>query len=254
MNCKEALRLLHAYIDAELDMANNLGVEQHLQECAVCVREYEGYQALRTTIKEGSLYFQSPALLEKRIQSSMRKADPTTRIARLTSWRWLSLAAVLLILLGALGWWGFTQFRSNTSQENSLAQAVLDSHVRSLMNNHLVDLASSDPQTVKLWFDNKLTFSPPVIDLTPQGFSLIGGRLDILDNQRVAAMVYKHDNHVINLFAWPSKPSADLHTFTLQGYYLTHWTKYGTACWAVSDLDENELQQFARLIDQHVEV
>jgi anti-sigma factor RsiW len=92
-----------------------------------------------------------------------------------------------------------------------------------------------------------------VINLTLQGFSLVGGRLDFLNNRAVAAIVYKSGEHVINLFAWPASQSTDLHTFSLQGYYLTHWTRYGMDCWAVADLDEDQLQQFAHLINQHLE-
>lgn len=253
MNCTEIQRLLHAYIDDELDMAHSLAVEQHLQKCATCAREYERYQTLRTAIKGGSLYFQTPASLQKRVQLALPRDEHTTRSVRLPAWSWLSAAALLLLLLGGLAFWGFTQLHSNASQDNQMAQAVVDSHERSLVDNHLVDILSSDPNTLKTWFEGKLGFSPPVINLTLQGYSLIGGRLDFLDTQAVAAIVYKQGQHVINLFAWPATQNIHLHVFSLQGYYVTSWTKYGMNCWAIADLGEDQLQQFARLIDQHFE-
>jgi anti-sigma factor RsiW len=252
MNCTEGQHLLHAYIDAELDMANTLEVEEHLQKCPACLQTYNSYRALQTAIKTGSLYFQAPEELRKRIQSSVPKAQKISFISRTMSWRGLSAAAALLFILFFLIW-GITRLwpSSPTSVAgNSLPQQILSSHVRSLMADHLVDVPSSDQHTVKPWFDGKLDFSPPVVDLTAQGFPLLGGRLDYLDNQPVAAVVYKRRQHIINLFIWPTAQNErnQAGTTTLQGYHLIHWTKSAMTCWAVSDLDLNELQQFVRLV------
>jgi len=252
MNCTEARRLLHAYLDAELDVADTLEVEKHLQECAACSQIYNNYQTLQTAIKTGSLYFQAPEQLRKRIRSSVLKANKAAFIPRVMSWRGLSAAAVLICAMFLL-FWGITRFWPTSPSSvagNSLAQQVLTSHVRSLMANHLVDVPSSNKHTVKPWFDGKLDFSPPVVDLTAQGFPLVGGRLDYLDNQPVAAIVYKRRLHYINLFIWPSTQNmgSETDTTTLQGYHLIHWTKSGMTYWAVSDVDLNELQQFVHLV------
>jgi anti-sigma factor (TIGR02949 family) len=249
MNCTEAQRLLHAYLDAELDMADTLEVEQHLQTCTACGETYNNYQELRTAIKTSSLYFQAPEMLQKRIRSSVLKANKAAFISHVTSWRGLSVAAVLILAI-LLSLWGVTRFWPTSSEGNNVQQEVLASHIRSLQANHLVDVPSSDQHTVKPWFDGKLDFSPSVVDLAPQGFPLLGGRLDYLDNKPVAAVVYKHKKHIINLFIWPSTQNmgSETHMTTLQGYHLIHWTKSGMTYWAVSDLNLNELQQFVRLM------
>jgi mycothiol system anti-sigma-R factor len=249
MDCTETQRLLHAYLDAELDMADTLEIEQHLQKCTACLESYNNYQALRTAIKTSSLYYQAPEKLQKSIRSSVLKGNKVPFISLVTSWRVLSVAAVLIFAI-LLSLWGFTHFLPTSGAGNALQQEVLDSHVRSLMANHLVDVPSSDQHTVKPWFNGKLDFSPPVVDLAPQGFPLQGGRLDYLDNQPVAAVVYKRREHVINLFIWPSAQNlgGERDTTTLQGYHLIHWTKSGMTYWAVSDLNLNELQQFVQLV------
>ncbi len=247
MNCTEIRLLLHAYVDDELDVVNTLEVEQHLQQCTNCIQDYKNYQAIRAAMRTGPLYFQAPEKLQKRIQSSIQKAN-TPHIPQALSWRWISVAAVLILTVGVL--WGLLSFWSPFSDENALAQNVLASHVRSLMADHLVDVHSSDQHTVKPWFDGKLDYSPSVVDLASRGFPLMGGRLDYLDNRPVAALVYKHKKHMINLFIWPSTQGAGTgtKTSTLQGYHMMHWTKAGMTYWAVSDLNMSEFQEFVQMV------
>ncbi len=250
MGCNETQHLLDGYVDGELDLTRTLEIEQHLQTCAECSHAYNNQLALRTAIGAGSLYFTPPINLQKRIQVSLRKESKSKAVPGGRAWRWISiataLAAVLLITLGLV------HVMSVPSADDRLTQDVLSSHVRSLMANHLVDVLSSDQHTVKPWFDGKLDFSPPVVDLAKQGFPLVGGRLDYLDNRPVAALVYQRRKHVINLFLWPSTQNADggTNVVTRQGYHLFSWTKAGMTYWAVSDLDTSELQHFVQLVQQ----
>ena len=203
--CKETKDFLNAYVDGELDSAGSLAVETHIRACASCLTEVENLHALASAIENGSLRFKAPARLKRNVQAAIHAANPEAR-SSVFYWRWASvLASVVLIIAGT---WAVTTQWARSSEETLLVNDIVSSHVRSMMANHVTDISSSDSHTVKPWFSGKLDYSPPTKDLTEQGFRLIGGRLDYLDNRPVAALVYQRSQHVINLFVWPSNSPA----------------------------------------------
>ena len=249
MTCEDARPLVHAYVDGELDLLRSLEVEGHLEGCAGCGRELAQLRALRTAFADGGLYHQAPARLERRIRAAVRDARRTERghgfaVARF-GWGGAAAAAVVLVAILVRG---VLPFDSATGDPT--AREVVDDHLRSLTANHLTDVLSSNQHTVKPWFDGKLSFTPPVEDLVAQGFPLVGGRLDYIDNQPVAAVVYRRREHVINLFVAPTAPGPDLRSesTTRGGYNIVHWTKSSMAYWAVSSVSGVELGKFAQLV------
>jgi anti-sigma factor RsiW len=249
LNCRETQTLIHGYVDGELDLMKNLEIEQHLQECPACAQAHTSLRAVLAAIKNSSLYFQTPPGLAKRVQSSVRRASRADRTPRVRPRRLFAVAASLALIIAA--GWGLVRVLTAHSDDVFLTQELVANHVRShMLPSHLFDVASTDPHTVKPWFEGKLDFSPPVKDLAGQGFPLVGGRLDYLHNRPVAALVYQRRKHSINLFIWPSSTGSETATLrvTRQGYHMFQWTHSGMTFWAVSDLNERELQEFVRLI------
>jgi anti-sigma factor RsiW len=134
-----------------------------------------------------------------------------------------------------------------------LAHEILDSHLRSLFPGHLSDVQSQDPNTVRSWFNGKLDYSPPVANFAERGFSLEGGRLDVLAGRTVAAFVYRHNQHAINLFVWPAPGSQETGSASAarQGYNLLRWNHAGMNWWLASDLSQSEMESFARMLRTH---
>ena len=252
MICQTTQELIHGYLDGELDLARSLEVEQHMKECQVCASAYRNQTALRSAFKNSSLYYSAPEALEKRIRSSLRREAKSEVGRRWFDWRWLPIGALaLILLLGFVIWRAAPGLRP--SGDDLLAHEMVSNHVRSLqLESHRTDVISSDQHTVKPWFDGKLDFAPPVKDFSSQGFPLIGGRLEYLNNRAVAALFYQRQKHYINLYIWPAEQSNATSEVAAkrQGYNLLHWTNSGMNFWAISDLNGVELHEFARLVQE----
>ena len=252
MSCQETQDLIHGYVDGELDLVRSLEIERHIEGCASCSRAYQVQRDLKSALQASPLRFNAPQDLRRRVRESLRKAEGPAPVHGAfhwpSAWRWA--AAVASLALVAVAGWNLGRIARPPSRDELVAQEVIDSHVRSLMANHLADVPSSDQHTVKPWFSGKLDFSPPVQDLAKDGFPLVGGRLDYLENRPVAALVYQRRKHFINLFIWPSTRGSGQVTPARQGYNLLHWMQSGMAFWAVSDLNGSELAEFATLIQK----
>ena len=238
-------KLLHAYVDGELDLVNGQEIERHLRSCEDCRRIEQQIRALREAVTSDAPSYRAPAHLRRNVRAALRREARES--GRGISWPWLTVATVtvcaILFLAAAL-------FQNTRTTQRALADQVIGNHVRSLLATHLVDVASSDQHTVKPWFEGKIDFAPEVRDLSGDGFPLAGGRLDYLDGKTVVALVYHRNQHPINLFIAPAPGKHDTTAdfISRRGYNLFHWTRAEMEYWAVSDLNQTELRQFADLL------
>ena len=253
MNCDDARLLMHGHLDGELDLADDLEVQRHIEQCPKCASEYAALRAMRIRLKDETFRFEAPAALKEKI----RRAIPATTASRSNGYQsrregWAPRAArfVVPMAIGAVLALVIAPRTIAPALNQRLANEVVASHVRSLMVTHLMDVASTDQHTVKPWFNGKLDFSPPVTDFAKDGFPLVGGRLDYIDGRPVAALVYQHGKHVINVFMWPTtgdSTSAE-RIETEHGYNVEQLAVAGMNCWMVSDLNQVELDKFAEMI------
>jgi len=258
-SCADYETLLHALVDGELDAGHARDVETHVAGCSDCAARLKAIRAVRDAVHGASLREPAPAHLRSRIEAMFPAPAPVFAPAvagapqdgRIYRW-WrtflggfsigtaLSAAVAATLVIGV--------FR--TDQNQQVADDVVSAHIRSLQAGHLIDVETSDQHTVKPWFNGKLDVAPPVIDLTAEGFTLLGGRLDYIDGEPVASVIYQRRKHVINLFVAQRLGSARAGVLakTVQGYNVRHWSQQGLDFWAVSDLAGDELDEFVQKI------
>jgi len=262
MNCEAVGRWLDPLLDGELDSKNTVEVQAHLDACPECQRRYEAKRAVSVNLRRLDVGYIAPESLRARISAAVEaeqlaapeRGDVRRLPEQIAPARRHSSSAATPMPRRAARWFLWTGWPVALAanallatvllhQRDQVVDAVVADHVRSLLANHLSDVVSSSHHTVKPWFAGKIDFSPPVPDLSAQGFELVGGRLDYLEHQPVAAVVYRKHGHLINVLV--SQPGSAIgtlpHTSRTQGYALRSWKQGGLDVVAVSDIDASEL-------------
>lgn len=239
---------LGAYVDGELGGAARAWWEEHVRGCRRCRDEIERLRTLSGTLRTSLPTSEPSSALRESVRQLVR--DPgaapvdhtVTAMIRSRPWR---AAVAALLLLGA--GFGLGRIGGIGRSGEGLDAALVGAHVRSLQVDHLVDVASSEHHVVKPWFAGKLDFSPPVPDLAPAGFPLLGARTEYIAGRTVAALVYASGPHRINLFVWPAASAGacgQTPPTTPDGFNLIHGRTTSMELWAVSDLNATELRTF----------
>jgi anti-sigma factor RsiW len=247
MTPETARVLLHAYIDGELDAASTVELESYLNASPPLRQELARLSALQSALQSRATRYACPPHLNARLFSPPATVE-ATRPGVSSWWRNLAIGATASAI--ALLVWSVGSNFVFRGTDRALLEQVVSSHIRSLMADHLTDLASAERHSVKPWLSNRLDFAPPVHDLTPDGFVLVGGRLDYLGGKPTAAVVYRYRQHIINVFIWPASSPSDtsIRFFSHRGYNSITFASGGMNHCVVSDLNPDDLRKLATLL------
>jgi anti-sigma factor RsiW len=235
----QAALLVHAYVDGELDPASAIAIEQRIASEPALAAERARVEALRRALREGLPQEPAPAALREKV----RRAVGLTRQRAQPTWMALAASLALAIFASSTGTW----YAMQPGTGGSVPDAVIAGHLRALMAPQPADVASSDRHTVKPWFSGRIPLAPRVVDLVQDGFPLVGGRVDVVNRTPVPSLVYSRRQHLVSLTAVPNASTGIKTSQTVQGYNMIAWTAEGMTYWAVSDLNLEELEMFARL-------
>jgi anti-sigma factor RsiW len=248
MDCDETRRWLTAHLDGELDLVRDADVVSHLKSCAACAAVVRSEAALRDALREKLPRVAPPPRLEAAIREQLRRETrPSRAIDRPPRWNWrlflqfAGAAAVVCVALAVGAVWGAGRERAAAWRD-----ALVTSHTRALTSGALTEVASSDRHTVKPWLAGHLNFSPPVVDLAAAGYPLVGGRAESLDREKIAALVYQRNKHVVTVLVWPAGDGPSLAGRGERlGYHVRTWRQADLALAAISDIPADELDAFS---------
>lgn len=251
MACDRYRLLVPMLADRALGPVRRFMVNRHLANCPSCAATMEELLAMRTALRTRLPYHRAPPGLAARIGAALpREAASVT--ARRPWFRIPSIGFAGAGLAGAVAGVALTLLVTVPHGDSVIVRSAIDDHVRSMMAEHLTDVATSDRHTVRPWLSARIDVSPPVRDLSAEGFPLVGGRLDYVSGHPAAAVVYRRDKHVINLFAWSAEGQADagFRSERHQGFNVVTWRRAGVAYAAVSDVELDQLRHFAALMNE----
>jgi anti-sigma factor RsiW len=252
MTCEETGILLHALIDDELDAGHAHEIEGHVASCPSCASQLRDYRRVRQALSAPAMRYPASSGLRARIEGALPPARAAAAPSRRSLLKGFAAGGMMSAAIAA----SLVVVVVRQEADQRILGDAVSAHLRALQGDHLIDVASTDQHTVKPWFNGKLDVAPPVVDLTPQGFALIGGRLDYLDGRPVAAIVYKRRAHVINLFVAPAGAQAAGSErgamAALQGFNVWRWAFADLRFVAVSDINAEELQEFGDRLEASV--
>jgi anti-sigma factor RsiW len=249
MTPETARRLLHPYIDGEIDAASAIELESQIEASAALRQEMHRLLALRSVVETHATRFNAPSRLTKSLHAAFPGARTDSIPLGVSSW-WRTLAIGTTAAAVALILWSLGSTFLGRDARGVVIEEIVSAHIRSLMVDHLTDLASAERHSVKPWLSNRLDFAPPVHEFAGEGFVLLGARLDYISEKPAAAIVYRYRQHIVNVFVWPVPVSSDrsIEFSAHRGYNSATFESDGMRYWAVSDLNQKELGQLAKLI------
>ena len=236
-----------AALEGAFGLAGQIRARWHLRRCPTCREQLDADRQLGQQLRAALPPAPLPSYLERRIKRLLDAEapppawtvpPPRPRLLPLAGSGFAGLAAGVVLILVMQG---------GGSVPGAPQHSLIDSHIRSLMGDHLTDVGSTDQHAVKPWLSARLALSPPVAEIP--GYSLVGGRLDYIDGHEAASVVYRRRQHVINLFAWPSAlPGSGPAGFGDRGFNVLTWRRDGLELAAVSDLNMPELREFVQQV------
>ena len=252
MNCNEAVPLIAAHADGEVDRMGSHSIATHLAACAECRVKYDAVLALRARLHDEVPHYVAPPALRARIAAIATGTPGANHDApRMPQrWRWLAAGALGGCVATLMAWMLGVALLQWKGGEDLAADAVA-AHSRATLGHHLIEIASADQHTVKPWLSARLDYSPPVRDLGSEGFPLLGGRLDYLDGRPVAVLVYGYRQHTIDVFVRPGPSRASSSALrSLRGFNVARATGGGMDWLAVSDVNVDVLDRFVQQISE----
>jgi anti-sigma factor RsiW len=256
----DRLLRLNAALDGELDAMGSLAFERELRDDLTLAAEYQRLSNLRDAVRQHAPREAAPQALADRI-AAMTAAAPaassaqgaTVRTAMVVPFRrqpWLDTRAMAMAasfaVLGLAAGSALTSLRTPAGSPD-VAQHLVSDFARAEIAGQPFDVASSDRHTVKPWLANRTTVSGTIVDLAPEGFPLVGGRVTIVDRIPTPTLVYRHNEHVVAVTELPADAKLTRGAGgieTIDGYHVARWLDANLAYVAVSDMDEKALGEF----------
>ena len=218
MNCDETSALLDADVDGEIDALRGYAIRKHLAGCPGCTAQHQALLSLKQQLGTELPYFAASSTLRSRVRAQFAANSAAAGQTAHTPtpkwsgrWRWFgsgALAGAVGSALVALMVWNLGTAPLGDHATDDLATQVVALHTRANLEQHWVDVSSSDRHQVKPWLSSRLDYSIPVQDWASAGFPLLGARITSLAGKQVATLVYRYREHRIDVFVRPQVATA----------------------------------------------
>jgi anti-sigma factor RsiW len=243
LNCQEVQNLLEAFHDNELDGVSSLLVQEHLDVCPDCRRQWRWLCEVEASLQRLNELtpLANPDLRRRVLRLASRQPSPVQAFFR----RHVRLAGVsalgMLFALGVI----------ITLKERAPADVMLfvrDS-VKMSQNAAPVDLRTSNPKEAEQWLKQHLDFAPSVP--IPSGFKLVGVRSCHINREAVGLLLFERDGQWLSCYVCRSSMIAlrgfddatreGIKLGTCEGRHVAAWDAGNVSYLIVTDLTKDAL-------------
>jgi anti-sigma factor RsiW len=230
MTCAEVREHLSARVDGQLPDDVAAAVERHLTECTTCRVHAASIRALKHAIAQLPSREEPPGAVRARVEA-LRFRRRRVRATRVVAW--LMTVAAGIVIAAAF------YMRGGMSPHDVTEELVAD-HLRSVPEVMPAEVASQNPDDVRHFFHERVSF-PPVTPLLP-GARLMGGRLCRINGARSQLLFYQVRGRTLSLFVSPT-PLGTEQCEAARGNYVCGRRIGNLALTLVGDLPADTLRQ-----------
>ncbi len=252
------LQRLSAFLDEALDPSQQLETRAALNADTRLRAELEALRKVRGIVRTRATRYALPERLEARIRCAVAQARadevderrPWRVFLERRPWAQARWAIAMVAAVGMVAG-GLKVAVPRFDADHRLMEAAVSSHIRATAEFRLVDMASTDRDAVTAWLSTRLAFSAASPEPGKVPARLVGGRIDSLEGRSTAALVYRQDEHIVDVFVLPMSTGRDsISTTSLRGYTVSHWSHGGLRYCVVSDLPRGPLVAFVQALKQ----
>ncbi len=211
MTCSLLHRHVDAWIDEELDPAQQLHFEEHISVCSDCEKVLLSTESFRTSFVTHIERVQASDDLRLRIQESLEKqaaeleeaAREPVSLLRFPARYWLAAAACLVVFAG------MQHSRSdNATQQAGIIPIFED--VGRLHSSGLPADVQGNADELLGFFRNRIEFPVRPVEFAHSDARLIAGRLSNIRDRHAAALYYKVNGHRVTVVVFdPQRAVSD---------------------------------------------
>jgi anti-sigma factor RsiW len=241
---------LHAYADGELDAAGRADIERLLVDNSSARTELALWQEQKANLKRAF-----DGVLDEPLPASLTRAVNQRLHRPFGGWQAIAAGLALLLIGGAGGW--FLSHQTLQPGLHDFAERAMAAHaVYAAEVRHPVEVGADQKDHLQTWLSKRVGAQFVVPNLAAQGYTLLGGRLLVMDDRPAAQLMYEdHTKRRVTLYlrTYPDHQEQAVRIEERGNLVACYWRDGSFGFVMAGELDEASMMTLARAVYDELE-
>jgi anti-sigma factor RsiW len=241
---------LHAYADGELDAAGRAEIERLLDDNPSARAELAIWQDQKAALKRAY-----DDVLDEPIPAGLTRAVNSRPLHRLGRWQ-AAAAAVALLLIGGAGGWFLSHQTLQPGMQDFADRALAAHIIYAAEVRHPVEVGADQKDHLQTWLSKRVGAQFVIPNLTPQGYTLLGGRLLVIDDRPAAQLMYEDSSKrriTLYLRTYPDHQEQAVRIENRGDLIACYWRDGGFGFVMAGELDRANMMTLAHAVYDELE-